>query len=154
MQNLDLKEESTLTPINEGLEAAAGLILKICGGKASKFMIAGKSFQKKKIIKFDVKKYENLIGIPISINEANKILLSLGFKCKKTKKLLVIEIPSWRPDIMQEVDVIEELIRIKGFNKIKLIEPIRKRKRKLLISNKSYFIYLKGLLLLKVTWRQ
>ena len=55
---------------------------------------------------------------------------------------------------MQEVDVIEELIRIKGFNKIKLIEPSRKREKKLLISNKSYFIYLKDLLHLKVTWRQ
>ena len=125
--------------INEGLEAAVGLILKICGGKASKFMIAGKSFKKKKIIKFDVKKYENLIGIPISINEANKILLSLGFKCKKTKKLLVIEIPSWRPDIMQEVDLIEELIRIKGFYKIKLIEPVRKREKETLNFKQKLF---------------
>ena len=56
-----------------------------------------------------------------------KIFLSLGFKCKKGKKDLKIEIPSWRPDINQDVDLIEELIRIKGFNNIKLIEPEKKR---------------------------
>ena len=38
-----------------------------------------------------------------------------------------VEIPLWRPDITQDVDLIEELIRIKGFKNIKLIEPERKR---------------------------
>ena len=50
------------------------------------------------------------IGIPISTVEAQKILSSLGFKCKKNKTNLSVEIPSWRPDINQDVDLIEELI--------------------------------------------
>ena len=41
---------------------------------------------KKDIIKFEVNKFENLIGIPITINEAHKIFTSLGFNCKKSKK--------------------------------------------------------------------
>ena len=111
----------------QGLEVATDLILKICGGQASKFIVTGKNSQKKKVIKFDINKFEKLIGIPISINEAQKILLSLGFKTKKGKKELKVEIPLWRPDITQDVYLIEELIRIKGFKNIKLIEPERKR---------------------------
>ena len=113
--------------IVEGLQLATELITKICGGKASKFIITGKNSQKNKSIKFDVEKFEKLIGIPININEAQKIFLSLGFKCKKEKKYLLVEIPSWRPDIIQDADLIEELIRIKGFKNIKLIEPAKKR---------------------------
>ena len=72
-----------------------------------------------------------LIGIPISINEAQKILISLGFRLQKRKKNLKVEIPSWRPDITQDVDLIEELIRIKGFKNIKLVAPERIREMKL-----------------------
>tara|TARA_B100000963_G_scaffold361503_1_gene397269 strand:- start:1854 stop:4253 length:2400 start_codon:yes stop_codon:yes gene_type:complete len=111
----------------EGLEVATELILKICGGQASKFIVTGKKSQKNKIIQFEINKFERLIGAPISINEAQKIFLSLGFKCKKNKKNLKIEIPSWRPDINQDVDLIEELIRIKGFDNIRLVEPEKKR---------------------------
>ena len=74
--------------IQEGLELATELILKICGGEASKFVVTGQSTQVNKIIKFEIEKFEKLIGIPITISETNKILSSLGFKCKKEKKYL------------------------------------------------------------------
>ncbi len=125
--------------IPEGLQVATDLILKICGGQASKFTITGKSSQKNKIIKFDIDNFENLIGIPISITEAQKILISLGFICKKGKKDLKVEIPSWRPDIIQDVDLIEELIRIKGFNNIKLISPEKKRENETLNFKQKLF---------------
>ena len=72
--------------ISEGLQVATELILKICGGQASKFTITGKKYKKNKIIKFEIDKFENLIGIPISISESQKLLSSLGFICKKGKK--------------------------------------------------------------------
>ena len=125
--------------IIEGIELGAELITKICGGHASKFTITGKNFQKNKSIKFEIDKFENLIGIPMSINDAQKILLSLGFKCKKEKKYLKIEVPSWRPDIYQDVDLIEELIRIKGFNNIKLIEPEKRRNNETLNYKQKLF---------------
>ena len=56
-------------------------------------------------------------------------MISLGFICKKGKKDLKVEIPSWRPDINQDVDIIEELIRIKGFKNIKLVTPERIREK-------------------------
>ncbi|MBA1339464.1 MAG: phenylalanyl-tRNA synthetase beta chain [Pelagibacterales bacterium] len=125
--------------IQEGLEAATRLIIKICGGEASKYSIVGQKIQKNKSIDFDVEKFKNLIGIPISILETNKILSSLGFECKKSKKILKVKIPSWRPDISQDVDIIEELIRIKGFDKIKLIEPEKKRVKETLNFKQKLF---------------
>ena len=113
--------------VKDGLEFATELILKICGGEASKFQIIGKTNQKNKIINFQVEKFEKLIGISITANEIIKILSSLGFKCKKSQKAIKVEVPSWRPDVSLDEDLIEELIRIKGFNNIKLIEPSKNR---------------------------
>ena len=125
--------------VQEGLEMAAELIVKICGGEASKFSFVGQKIQKNKIIEFDVDKFINLIGISISTAETDKILSSLGFKCKKNKKILKVVVPSWRPDITQDVDLIEELIRIKGFDKIKLIEPEKKRSKETLDFKQKLF---------------
>ena len=125
--------------IKEGLELATDLILKICGGKASKFQITGKTNQKNKVIYFQIEKFEKLIGIPISAKEADKILSSLGFKCKKSKKFITVEVPSWRPDVSLEEDLIEELIRIKGFDNIKLIEPEKNRSQDTLSFKQKLF---------------
>ena len=125
--------------IQEGLEVAAELIVKICGGEASKLSVVGQKIQKNKIIEFDIEKFINLIGISISSSETDKILSSLGFKCKKSKKNLKVEVPSWRADVTQDVDLIEELIRIKGFDKIKLIEPEKKRVKETLDFKQKLF---------------
>ena len=125
--------------IKDGLELAAELIVRICGGEASKFIITGKPHQSNKIIKFEIVKFEKLIGIPITINEADKILSSLGFKCKKGKKDLKLEVPTWRPDINLDEDIIEELIRIKGFNKIQLIKPEKNRTQETLNFKQKLF---------------
>ncbi len=125
--------------IKEGLELATNLILKICGGQASKFQITGKNSKKNKVINFKTEKFEKLIGIPINAKEIDKILSSLGFKCKKGQRSIKIEVPSWRPDVSLDEDLIEELIRIKGFNNIKLIEPEKKRTQDTLTYKQKLF---------------
>ena len=125
--------------IKEGLELATELILKICGGEASRFQITGKTNQKNRIINFQVEKFEKLIGISITANEVDKILSSLGFKCKKSQKTIKAEVPSWRPDVSLDEDIIEELIRIKGFNNIKLIKPIKNRNQETLNFKQKLF---------------
>ena len=125
--------------IKEGLELATGLIIKICGGEASKFSLVGKANIKSRIIEIDSNKFKKVIGIPISSSETKKILNSLGFKTKVSKKNFNIEIPSWRPDVKQDIDIIEELIRIKGFDKISLIHPERKRSRETLNFKQKLF---------------
>ena len=125
--------------IKEGLEVATALIIKICGGKASKFTFAGPAIKKNKVINLDIEKFKKIIGISITSLEVNKILNSLGCKIKKKKNSFIVEIPSWRPDITQDIDLIEELIRIKGFNKIELIEPDKKRNKETLNFKQKLF---------------
>ena len=71
-----------------------------------------------------------------------KILEDLGFKYKKEKKTFRLTIPSWRPDILQEVDIVEELVRISGYNKIKIIDPIKERKKSTLNKSQRLFHFL------------
>ena len=111
--------------IEEGLIKASKLIQEICGGKISKINIFGKFNYKEKKIKFIVSNFKKLIGFSISNIEAIKILEKLGFIVKNKKTYLDLIVPSFRPDINQEVDIIEELIRIKGYNNIPLAEPNR-----------------------------
>ena len=59
--------------------------------------------------------------------EMIKIINDLGFNIKKNKKFLDLEIPSWRPDISQPIDVVEEVVRIKGYEHIETIEPEKSR---------------------------
>ena len=125
--------------IKEGLEIASALIVNICGGEASKFSITGNLNKKNKIISLDIEKFKKVIGISISSNEVNKILNSLGCKIKFGKKAFKVEVPSWRPDITQDVDLVEELIRIKGFDKIELIEPEKKRNKETLNFKQKLF---------------
>ena len=125
--------------IIEGLEIATALILKICGGSASKFSITGSNTKKNKIINLDVGKFKNIIGISISTQEVKKILTSLGCKIKISKKVIKAEIPSWRPDISQDIDLIEELIRIKGFDKIEQIKPEKGRSKETLNFKQKLF---------------
>ena len=125
--------------IKEGLEIASALIIKICGGEISKFSIVGSSSTKNKIIDLDFKKFKKVVGIEILKNEVSQILTSLGCKVKKRKKSFKIEVPSWRSDISEDIDLIEELIRIKGFDKIELIQPDKIRKKETLNFKQKLF---------------
>ncbi len=113
--------------ISIGLEKASEMIVKICGGQVSKLDIQStKKIEIKKIL-FDPNLASKTIGIQIKTVEIIKILEDLGFKIKKKGKSLNVEIPSWRPDIYGQIDLVEEIIRIKGFDKIQSIEPEKKR---------------------------
>ena len=118
--------------IEEGLQRAAELIKKICGGEVSKFDIQKIKNIKNNLVKFNTELFKKITGFDIDHKEMIKILTNLGFEIKKQKKLLLLIVPSWRPDIEQEVDIVEELVRIIGYDKIKMIEPEKIRKKKTL----------------------
>ena len=128
--------------IEEGLSKAASLIKEICGGEISKFDIQEIKKHKNNTIKFDTSLFEKVSGIKISIKEMIKILEGLGFKVKKDKINLKLTIPTWRPDISQEVDVVEELIRISGYEKIKTINPVKERTKSTLTQSQKLFHFL------------
>ncbi len=109
--------------VKEGLEIAAKLITEICGGEISNFDIQETQKFKKKIIKFKSNLVSKTIGIKINEKNIIKILTRLGFETKKKNKLIEIQVPTWRPDIFGEIDLVEEIIRILGFDNINSIEP-------------------------------
>jgi phenylalanyl-tRNA synthetase beta chain len=128
--------------IEQGLQRAAELITKICGGEVSKFDIQKIENIKNNLVKFDIRLFEKITGFKMDQKEMIKILTDLGFQIKKQKNLLLLHVPSWRPDIEQEVDVVEELVRIKGYDQIKMIEPEKVRKKKTLNQTQKLFHFL------------
>ncbi len=128
--------------IEEGLNKAALLIKEICGGEVSKIDIQKTESFKTKIIKFDPYLLEKISGFKISSKKMLKILQDLGFKYKKEKKYYKLNIPSWRPDISQDIDIVEELVRICGYDKIKTIDPIKERTKSTLNQSQKLFHFL------------
>ena len=128
--------------IEQGLERAAILIQEICGGVVSEFDIQKIKDVKKESLKFNPSLFEKITGFNIDKKEMITILNNLGFETKKDKEILNIIIPSWRPDIFQEVDVVEELVRIKGYDQIKMIEPEKVRKKPTLNLKQKLFHFL------------
>ena len=128
--------------IEVGLLKAANLIKEICGGEISKIDIQKISKYNEKYIEFNFKLLEKISGLKISNSEILKILKNLGFEIKKNKKFLRLKVPSWRPDIDQPIDVVEELVRIHGYNKIKKIDPIKSRIKPTLNKSQKLFHFL------------
>jgi len=109
--------------IKLGLEFGMALILEICGGEASKFSIVGKIKDERKIIDLETEKFSKVIGFSITNTEIIKILSSLGCSLRMSGKKMKVLPPTWRPDIKEDIDLIEELTRIKGYDKVPLIYP-------------------------------
>tara|TARA_B100001093_G_scaffold317476_1_gene302894 strand:- start:95 stop:2503 length:2409 start_codon:yes stop_codon:yes gene_type:complete len=143
--------------IEEGLNKAAFLIKEICGGEISKIDNQKIESYKNKIIKFEPNKFEKVTGFKILTNEMIKILDNLGFKLKNEKKFLKLTVPSWRPDIVQEIDIVEELVRISGYEKIKIENPIKEKNKSTLNKTQKLFHFLQRAIASKgyleaITW--
>jgi phenylalanyl-tRNA synthetase beta chain len=143
--------------IETGLKKAALLIQEICGGEISKIDIQKIENYKTQTIKFDINLFENISGFKISLKEMIQILEDLGFTCKKEKEYLKLTVPSWRPDISQEIDIVEELVRITGYNKIKIVDPIKDRTKSTLTKTQKLFHFLQRAIASKgyleaITW--
>ena len=143
--------------IEDGLNKAALLIKEICGGEISKIDIQRIEIGKVKTIKFDINLFEKITGFKITTKEILKILEDLGFKIKKEKNYLKLSVPTWRPDISQEIDIVEELVRITGYDKIKIIDPIKERTKSTLTKSQKLFHFLQRAIASKgyleaITW--
>jgi len=125
--------------IKIGLELAMCMVLDICGGEASKLSFVGKLKSNNKIIDLNYNKFLNVIGFSIASSEIKKILSSLGCEVKPGKKSIKVSPPSWRPDIKEDIDLIEELVRIKGYKNIPLIIPEKKNTKETLNNRQKLF---------------
>ncbi len=100
---------------------AATMVNKICGGKFSK-IVNFKLEQKNRTIKFDPNIIYQLTGVKIKNELSKSILKKLGFKIVFTENIWDITPPSWRPDIDGIADIVEEIVRINGYDKIPSIK--------------------------------
>ncbi|WMY96860.1 MAG: phenylalanine--tRNA ligase subunit beta [Arsenophonus sp.] len=104
----------------QAIQRTSKLIIDICGGKAGDIVnITSKVNLPKKInILLTKKKINRLIGHHITNIQVTKILKCLGFQILNQKDSWKVTVPSWRFDIHIEEDLIEEIIRIYGYQKI------------------------------------
>lgn len=102
----------------DGIEIATRLILDMCGGQPSEVEVSGKVPVISKTIIMRPERVKELGGINISKAEVIDILKRLGFKVTDNDKTLEVTSPSWRCDIDREPDLVEEVLRIYGYNKI------------------------------------
>ena len=128
--------------IEEGLVKAAKLIQEICGGEISKLDVQKNEISKKISIRFPLDLFESVTGFKISVKEIIKILTDLGFIIKKKNNDLNLIAPSWRPDILQPIDIVEEIVRIKGYDQIKTELPEKVRKIPTLNKQQKLFHFL------------
>ena len=100
-------------------DRAAKMILAQAGGKAGDFLDEGNAEAKKVEIGFDIDRAEKILGVQLGKTQVKRIFKSLGIAVKKGKeKELCAAIPSFRGDIDREIDLIEEVARVFGYDNI------------------------------------
>src|SRR5215813_10473876 len=104
-----------------GLELATKFVLELCGGTASEITVAGDPQVPELAIDFPLDELKRLAGIEVPFPEFRGVLQRLGFliggqggKGKKVK----IAVPSWRPDVHGKADIVEEIVRIIGVDRV------------------------------------
>jgi phenylalanyl-tRNA synthetase beta chain len=120
--------------LDDGLALLTALILEICGGEASDVVRAGEPPVAPRVVAYDPALAATLGGVDISAEQQFKILNSLGFRVGELPNDVfgetivgaiaeigrdwTITAPSWRPDIDGAADIVEEVVRIHGLDRI------------------------------------
>jgi phenylalanyl-tRNA synthetase beta chain len=101
-----------------GLELATSMVLELCGGSASRVTIAGTPDTPQRIIDFPVDELPRLTGLHADPREVERVLGRLGFSVTGGGKSLNVAVPSWRGDVEGKADLVEEIARIIGVERI------------------------------------
>jgi len=100
-----------------GLELATKLILEWCGGEPSETVVAGSVPNWRRVIDFDPDYIARLGGLKVAKSETISILKRLGFGVEDGSPVRVTP-PSWRSDVAGKADLVEEIVRIHGVNRV------------------------------------
>ena len=101
--------------LGDGLEILTGLILDICGGEASEPIHVGSPPVEDRTVRFDAKRAFALGGVEVPEDRQRSILESLGFSFTDAE---AVRVPSWRRDVIGTADLVEEVARITGYDKV------------------------------------
>jgi phenylalanyl-tRNA synthetase beta chain len=101
-----------------GLELATRMMLDLCGGEPSEVTVAGTPEMPARIIDFPLAELPRLTGLTVDEREVERVLGRLGFSVASTGKNLKVTVPSWRGDIEGKADLVEEVVRILGVDRV------------------------------------
>ena len=104
--------------LHSGLDAATRLVLEFCGGEASDALMAGEPPLFERVIDFPVSEVKRLTGMALDAQEIRRILQSLGFGGEMQGETWPVRVPSWRGDCEGKADLVEEVARIHGYDKL------------------------------------
>ncbi|MCA8881696.1 MAG: phenylalanine--tRNA ligase subunit beta [Rhodobacteraceae bacterium] len=104
-----------------GLEAATRMILEIAGGEASEVVQAGTIPDHARAFRLDPQRVVRLVGMEISEAEQRQTLAALGFRMAGDQA----HVPSWRPDVQGEADLVEEVARVASLTRLEGIPMAR-----------------------------
>ncbi|HWV96432.1 MAG TPA: phenylalanine--tRNA ligase subunit beta [Xanthobacteraceae bacterium] len=101
-----------------GLELATKMVMELCGGTPSDNVVVGKAFPDDRVIDYPLSELKRLAGIEVPLPEARGILQRLGFMVAGNGPVVKIAVPSWRTDVHGKADIVEEIVRIVGVDKV------------------------------------
>lgn len=113
-----------------GLELATQMVLDLCGGEASEIIVAGDPKPKEKVIDFPLSELPRLTGLKLPLAELRRVLDKLGFFTAGQGERVKVAVPSWRPDVHGRADIVEELVRIVGVDRVPSTRFGREQARK------------------------
>ncbi len=106
------------------LERASSLIIEYCGGEAGEITEVVNALPKRNEIHLRLKKLNAILGIEVPSQDVERIFHQLGFEISKTIEGFKVTPPSYRFDIAIEEDLIEEVVRLYGYDKIPSHHPV------------------------------
>jgi phenylalanyl-tRNA synthetase beta chain len=98
----------------EALDLATAMIMDLCGGEPSEVVVAGEVPDVSRAYKLDTDRVQSLVGMEIPAEEQRKTLTALGFVLDGD----MAQVPSWRPDVQGEADLVEEVARVASLTKL------------------------------------
>ena len=127
-----------------GLDAAVALILDWCGGEVSHRVVASHKngapvTPSRTAIHLTQSRLKSLAGFDVPMTQAADILTSLGFSVSVKTDALEAIAPSWRPDVDGSADLIEEILRIIGYDNIPAV-PLPQVASKPMVPSKRYVV--------------
>ena len=115
--------ERGLDPVSAewGVEVATRLILELCGGEASEPVSAGTLPRERRALSLRPARVKELGGVDVPAAEQRRILETLGFEIEDAGGKLGVTVPGWRTDVEHEACLVEEVLRIHGFEHLPLV---------------------------------